>query len=271
MDDRTSDLTDEQLFVAADEGWRSPGSHGLRAVADLARQGWAPVGTGPSIEDLGPLIVWLGEMAIQAADAGRSDEAGMLTWASLVLGERVNEDASDRVPDSSSSLSKEIWDLISESDGVYGLHKNGDLAPWDELLPGGEYELLSSLPPFDDTDSDHIADVSNMVESALDTVYLRALQLAQGAYSQTGGLHGKELEAFRAGIATVECLLKAADAQSRKRQTTFTAFCNSSEFATALRTGGSFNAWPDPYSDCDMTIDVHIPLKLLVKPKHSNQ
>ena len=129
----------------------------------LARQGWAPVGTGPSIEDLGPLIVWLTDMAIEAADAGRSDEAGMLTWASLVLGERVDEDAPDHGADSSSSLSREIWDLISESDGVYGLHQNGDLAPWDELLPGGEYERLLSLPPFDDTASDHVANVSNMV------------------------------------------------------------------------------------------------------------
>jgi hypothetical protein len=147
VNDSTSDLTDQQLATAADEGWRSPGSHGLRAVAALARQGWAPVGTGPSMEDLGPLIVWLTDMAIHAADAGRKREAGMLTWASLVLGERVDEDAPDHVADSSSSLPREIWDLISESDGVYGLHANGDLAPWDELLPGGEYERLSSLPP----------------------------------------------------------------------------------------------------------------------------
>ena len=97
VNDSTSDLTDQQLAAAADEGWRSPGSHGLRAVAALARQGWAPVGTGPSIEDLGPLIVRLGDMAIEAANAGQSDDAGMLTWACLVLGERVNEDAPDHV------------------------------------------------------------------------------------------------------------------------------------------------------------------------------
>jgi hypothetical protein len=175
MIDRTSDLTDDQLYATMGEHWPDPGSFisdeeysrryaaSLRAVAALARQGWAPVGTGPSIEDLGPLIVWLTDMAIEAADAGRSDEAGMLTWASLVLGERVDEDAPDHGADSSSSLSREIWDLISESDGVYGLHQNGDLAPWDELLPGGEYERLLSLPPFDDTASDHVANVSNMV------------------------------------------------------------------------------------------------------------
>lgn len=29
--------------------------------------------------------------------------------------------------------------LIAESHGVYGLHLNGDVAPWDELLPPGRY------------------------------------------------------------------------------------------------------------------------------------
>jgi hypothetical protein len=31
-------------------------------------------------------------------------------------------------------------DLIASSDGVYGLHKNGDHAPWGELTAGGQYE-----------------------------------------------------------------------------------------------------------------------------------
>lgn len=43
------------------------------------------------------------------------------------------------------ALSQEIWDLISESEGVAGLHLNGDIAPWDELLPGGRFERLTSL------------------------------------------------------------------------------------------------------------------------------
>ena len=114
MDDRTSDLTDEQLFVAADEGWRSPGSHGLRAVAALARQGWAPVGTGPSLEDLGPLIVWLGEAAMQAADAGRSDDAGKLTWALQIVGERVDEDAPDHIADVSNMVESAPDTVYSE-------------------------------------------------------------------------------------------------------------------------------------------------------------
>lgn len=34
----------------------------------------------------------------------------------------------------------ETFDLIANSSGVAGLHLNGDEAPWDELLEGGEYE-----------------------------------------------------------------------------------------------------------------------------------
>ena len=30
--------------------------------------------------------------------------------------------------------------LAGDSEGVGGLHMNGDLAPWNELLPGGQFE-----------------------------------------------------------------------------------------------------------------------------------
>lgn len=33
-----------------------------------------------------------------------------------------------------------VNDLISSSHGVAGLHLNYDVAPWDELRSGGEYE-----------------------------------------------------------------------------------------------------------------------------------
>jgi len=33
-----------------------------------------------------------------------------------------------------------VRDLIEESYGVAGLHLNGDVAPWSELLEGGKYE-----------------------------------------------------------------------------------------------------------------------------------
>jgi hypothetical protein len=49
------------------------------------------------------------------------------------------------VNDLAARLVDELDGLVSESDGVSGLHLNGDLAPWDELLPGGRFECLSSL------------------------------------------------------------------------------------------------------------------------------
>ena len=33
-----------------------------------------------------------------------------------------------------------VSDLISESQGISGLHLNGDIAPWNDLLQGGRYE-----------------------------------------------------------------------------------------------------------------------------------
>ena len=33
-----------------------------------------------------------------------------------------------------------VFTLIADSHGVAGLHLNGDVAPWDELLRGGHYE-----------------------------------------------------------------------------------------------------------------------------------
>jgi len=35
---------------------------------------------------------------------------------------------------------KAIRDLINHSSGVAGLHLNGDVADWDSILEGGQYE-----------------------------------------------------------------------------------------------------------------------------------
>lgn len=50
-----------------------------------------------------------------------------------------------RVHDLAALLVDELDGLVGESDGVSGLHLNGDVATWDELLPGGRFERLSSL------------------------------------------------------------------------------------------------------------------------------
>lgn len=51
-----------------------------------------------------------------------------------------------RVPDmeaallAADALARSIEGLIDESQGVYGLHLNGDVAPWSDLTEGGRYE-----------------------------------------------------------------------------------------------------------------------------------
>jgi hypothetical protein len=42
---------------------------------------------------------------------------------------------------------RDVLDLISQSHGVNGLHKNGDVATWSELRAGGKFE--SWLSAFD--------------------------------------------------------------------------------------------------------------------------
>ena len=37
-------------------------------------------------------------------------------------------------------LAQAVDDLIAQSTGVSGLHMNGDLAPWEELVEGGRFE-----------------------------------------------------------------------------------------------------------------------------------
>lgn len=44
------------------------------------------------------------------------------------------------VAEAAQKLVSKVDDLISESHGVYGLHQNGDIAPWDTLIEGGQFE-----------------------------------------------------------------------------------------------------------------------------------
>ena len=37
-------------------------------------------------------------------------------------------------------LVRSVDDLIFESEGIYGLHLNGDPAPWPSLTEGGQFE-----------------------------------------------------------------------------------------------------------------------------------
>lgn len=42
-------------------------------------------------------------------------------------------------------LLNDLSALMSGSEGVAGLHLNGDLAPWTELEPGGQFEHLGAI------------------------------------------------------------------------------------------------------------------------------
>ena len=91
---RSDDFLNALLKQQSFSGWRE-----RRPDCDMALyaqpQASAAQPTGPSLEEVGTLIAWLGEKAIQAADTGASEDAGMLTWAAQVVGERVDEDAPD--------------------------------------------------------------------------------------------------------------------------------------------------------------------------------
>jgi hypothetical protein len=44
------------------------------------------------------------------------------------------------IRDIAARVLSDLDDLIAESHGVYGLHRNGDPAPWEELTEGGQFE-----------------------------------------------------------------------------------------------------------------------------------
>ena len=45
-----------------------------------------------------------------------------------------------KLRDALEGLVEDLDELITQSGGVYGLHLNGDPAPWSDLLAGGKYE-----------------------------------------------------------------------------------------------------------------------------------
>jgi len=52
----------------------------------------------------------------------------------------------------------QFWALINNSHGVDGLHLNGDVAPWDSLLPGGEFEAWLSEMETEEEQSEQESD-----------------------------------------------------------------------------------------------------------------
>lgn len=55
-----------------------------------------------------------------------------------------------RLVEAAKALRHDIADLVANSEGVAGLHLNGDVAEWGSLLPGGAFGAwLDSLSEFD--------------------------------------------------------------------------------------------------------------------------
>ena len=66
------------------------------------------------------------------------------TWDNRVLPSREDVrallDSHAQLLDALAHLTHDVQDLVANSTGVAGLHMNGDIAPWDSLLPGGAFE-----------------------------------------------------------------------------------------------------------------------------------
>lgn len=68
-------------------------------------------------------------------------QLGVVTAQRDLASEHLSE-----VLDALEELISSLDSLILQSDGVFGLHLNGDLAPWVDLLKGGSHEdWLKSL------------------------------------------------------------------------------------------------------------------------------
>ena len=117
---RSDDFLNALLKQQSFSGWRE--QHPNCDMALYAQpQASAAQPTGPSLKEVGTLIAWLTEKATQAADTGASRDAGMLTWAAQVVGERVDEDAPDADRAEGPSLA-DVAELCTE----FGFHVPDD-------------------------------------------------------------------------------------------------------------------------------------------------
>ena len=87
--------------------------------------------------------------------ASNISNSGLPRQYRVVIGEAFNEAVveierltkeRDQLLEALTELTEDIQGLIADSSGVYGLHLNGDLAPWSELEAGGQFEVLIHLP-----------------------------------------------------------------------------------------------------------------------------
>lgn len=107
-------------------------------------------GTGALLRELSDEI----EHVVSIARAHAELAEKRLEWNQGLRAEikRLSERAAlvDELRKSGRAVLEDMQALIGDSEGVAGLHLNGDIAPWDTLLTGGEYEQwLMSLDEFE--------------------------------------------------------------------------------------------------------------------------
>ena len=104
---------------------------------------------------------WPSKDPITTMDGYSGDDMRFFARVAVVADRAERASADDNL---FRTLALELVGLIEESSGVYGLHLNGDVSPWDELLPQGRFERLTSLhdaiealqtPPADRAESAH--------------------------------------------------------------------------------------------------------------------
>ena len=79
------------------------------------------------------------EMGLQYMTAETHDLAKEIgRWVAREMADKDAEIA--RLRGHLSNLVEAVDVLMAESEGVYGLHLNGDPAPWGELTAGGQFE-----------------------------------------------------------------------------------------------------------------------------------
>jgi len=89
-----------------------------------------------------------------------AEESKARAWANAGILERARQAQDKTIADLRERLAKaekgirEVDALICESQGVYGLHLNGDVSPWSELLPPGRFsewlqDFADALPEKD--------------------------------------------------------------------------------------------------------------------------
>ena len=72
--------------------------------------------------------------------ASAMEDAGPAAWAAQVR-RAIDEIAALRAEtEPLRAAVKDVCELMVESCGVYGLHRNGAGAPWEEIRRGGEFE-----------------------------------------------------------------------------------------------------------------------------------